>query len=245
MPETTDFGYQEIPKNEKNQRVGQVFSSVASHYDVMNDAMSLGVHRLWKRFTIDFCKIRQGETVIDVAGGSGDLTQRFAQLVGKTGHVVLTDINADMLHVGRTRLLNAGLTDVTYVQANAEALPFPDNTADCITIAFGLRNVTDKMAALSSMRRTLKPGGRLIILEFSHPTWPGLQRVYDAYSFHVLPQLGQWIAGDADSYRYLVESIRKHPHQEQLLALMQEAGLKACDHHNLSGGIVAVHRGYK
>ena len=243
---TTDFGYQQVPTGEKAARVRAVFDSVAGNYDLMNDLMSAGVHRLWKRFTLALANLRPGQRALDVAGGTGDLAAGMARAVGERGLVVLTDINAAMLERGRDRLLDEGLVgNVRCVQANAERLPFPDGSFDCVTIGFGLRNVTDKAAALAAMRRVLRPGGQLLVLEFSHPTAPGLKSLYDTYSFRVLPLLGQLVAGDAASYRYLAESIRMHPDQAALLKLMQAAGLEGCDYHNLSGGIVAVHRGYK
>ena len=244
--ETTHFGYQQVKREEKAGRVAGVFHSVADKYDVMNDLMSMGVHRLWKRTTIEMSGVRAGQRVLDIAGGTGDLAAKFAALVGDSGEVVLADINDSMLKVGRERLIDRGvLGNVEYVQANAEALPFPDNHFDCITIAFGLRNVTDKDAALRSMFRVLKPGGRLLVLEFSKPVLPGLAPVYDAYSFRLLPWMGKLVANDADSYRYLAESIRMHPGQEELLGMMQAAGFERCNYFNLSGGIVALHRGYK
>jgi demethylmenaquinone methyltransferase/2-methoxy-6-polyprenyl-1,4-benzoquinol methylase len=243
---STDFGFQRVPLADKTRRVRGVFDSVADNYDLMNDLMSAGAHRLWKRFTLALANLRTGQRALDLAGGSGDLAAGLARQVGAQGQVVLADINAAMLTRGRDRLLDEGLVgNVSYVQANAERLPFPDDSFDCITIGFGLRNVTDKPAALASMRRTLKPGGQLLVLEFSHPTLPALKPLYDAYSFRVLPLLGRWVAGDEASYRYLAESIRMHPNQEALLALMGAAGLEGCRYHNLSGGIVAVHRGYK
>ncbi len=243
---TTDFGYQEIPQQEKTQKVAEVFHSVASRYDVMNDLMSLGIHRLWKRFAIELTGVRAGQQVLDLAGGTGDLAQRLAGLVGEAGLVVLADINASMLKIGRERLINQGiLNNVAFVQANAECLPFPENSFDCVTIAFGLRNVTDKDAALHSMFQTLKPGGKCLILEFSKPTAPLLKPLYDAYSFNILPLLGKYIAKDEASYRYLAESIRRHPDQETLKKMMEQAGFERCDYHNLTGGIVALHRGFK
>lgn len=243
---TTDFGYQKVPLEEKAQRVAGVFHSVAAKYDVMNDLMSLGIHRLWKRYTIELSGVRRGQRVLDLAGGTGDLAQRFARMVGESGEVVLADINESMLRQGRDRLVDAGVVgNLRYVQANAEHLPFPDSYFDCITIAFGLRNVTDKQRALASMQRVLKPGGRVLVLEFSKPAVPGLKPLYDLYSFSVLPTLGRLVAGDASSYRYLAESIRMHPDQETLKSMMEEAGLERCEYHNLSGGIVALHRGYK
>jgi demethylmenaquinone methyltransferase/2-methoxy-6-polyprenyl-1,4-benzoquinol methylase len=243
---STDFGFQRVPRADKARRVRGVFDSVADNYDLMNDLMSAGAHRLWKRFTLALANLRPGQRALDVAGGTGDLALGMARRVGERGLVVLTDINAAMLARGRDRLIDAGvLENVRYVQANAERLPFPDSSFDCITIGFGLRNVTDKAAALTAMRRVLRPGGQLLVLEFSHPSAPGLKPLYDAYSFRVLPVIGKLVAGDAASYRYLAESIRMHPNQEALLKMMQEAGLEGCRYHNLSGGIVAVHRGYK
>jgi len=244
--DTTHFGYQKVKREEKAGKVAGVFHSVADKYDVMNDLMSLGIHRLWKRYTIEMSGVRAGQRVLDIAGGTGDLAAKFAALVGDAGEVVLADINDSMLKVGRERLIDRGVLDnVEYVQANAEALPFPSNHFDCITIAFGLRNVTDKSAALRSMFRVLKPGGRLLVLEFSKPVLPGLAPVYDAYSFKLLPLMGKLVANDAESYRYLAESIRMHPGQEELLTMMQAAGFERCAYFNLSGGIVALHRGYK
>jgi demethylmenaquinone methyltransferase/2-methoxy-6-polyprenyl-1,4-benzoquinol methylase len=244
--ETTHFGYQTVAADQKAGKVAGVFDSVADKYDVMNDLMSLGIHRLWKRFAISLAHLRPGERVLDLAGGTGDLTSRMLPRVGPDGWVVLSDINASMLGEGRKRLLDEGaFGNVAYAQLDAEQLPFPDNSFDCITIGFGLRNVTDQPRALAAMLRALKPGGRAIILEFSRPLAPGLQPVYDLYSFKVLPWLGQRVANDADSYRYLAESIRMHPDQETLLAMMQEAGFDRCQYFNLAGGIVAVHRGYK
>lgn len=243
---TTDFGYQQVPVAQKAAKVAEVFHRVAEKYDLMNDLMSFGIHRLWKRYTIDISQVRNGQKVLDVAGGTGDLTSALARKAGRTGEIWLADINASMLQAGRARLLDEGLWDnLHYVQANAECLPFPDNYFDCITIAFGLRNVTDKPAALRSMYRVLKPGGKLLILEFSKPVLPLFQKIYDSYSFNILPRLGDWIAKDAASYQYLVESIRQHPDQETLLGMMQAAGIEGCQYHNLSGGIVALHRGYK
>ena len=247
MPDdpSADFGFQRVPRDDKARRVRGVFDSVAGNYDLMNDLMSAGTHRLWKRFTLALANLRPGQRALDVAGGSGDLAAGMARQVGSRGLVVLSDINAAMLARGRDRLIDAGFVDsVAYVQADAERLPFPDSTFDCITIGFGLRNVTDKSAALACMRRALKPGGQLLVLEFSRPA-PALKPLYDAYSFRVLPLLGRWVAGDEASYRYLAESIRMHPDQETLLRMLQEAGLEGCRYHNLSGGIVAVHRGYK
>ncbi len=244
--ESTHFGYQTVAAGEKARKVAGVFDSVANQYDVMNDLMSLGVHRLWKRFAVDLAHLRPGERVLDLAGGTGDLTSRMLPLVGSGGLVVLSDINASMLGEGRKRLLDEGaVRTVTYAQVDAEQLPFPDNTFDCITIGFGLRNVTDQPRALAAMLQALKPGGRAIILEFSQPLAPGLKPVYDLYSFKVLPLLGKLVVNDADSYRYLAESIRMHPDQETLLQMMQDAGFERCQYFNLASGIVAVHRGYK
>lgn len=244
--QTTDFGYQEVPLAEKAQRVRAVFESVAGNYDLMNDLMSGGAHRLWKRFTLSQTGLRPGHRALDVAGGTGDLAAGMAAQVGDSGLVVLTDINAAMLSEGRDALTDRGLVgNVRYSLANAERLPFPDASFDCVTIGFGLRNVTDKQAALQSMARVLKPGGQLLILEFSHPTAPGLKPIYDAYSFSVLPWLGKMVAKDEASYRYLAESIRRFPNQDSLVGMMQSAGLENCRYHNLSGGIVALHRGYK
>ena len=241
-----DFGYERVSWREKERRVRGVFDSVAGNYDRMNDLMSAGAHRIWKRFTLSLTNLRPGQRALDVAGGTGDLAAGLARQVGDHGLVVLSDINPSMLERGRDRLLNEGfVANVQCVQANAERLPFAAGSFDCITIGFGLRNVTDKAAALASMCRALKPGGQLLVLEFSHPKVPVLQPLYDAYSFHVLPFLGRMVAGDEASYRYLAESIRKHPDQEALLALMSDAGLEGCRYHNLAGGIVAVHRGYR
>jgi demethylmenaquinone methyltransferase / 2-methoxy-6-polyprenyl-1,4-benzoquinol methylase len=242
----THFGFQEIPVADKARRVGQVFSSVAGRYDLMNDLMSFGIHRLWKRFTLSQTGLKPGQIALDVAGGTGDLTLGLARQVTESGQVMLADINAAMLENGRRRLVDAGIAgNVQYVLADVENLPFPDKYFDCITIAFGLRNVTRKDAALVSMYRVLKPGGRLLILEFSKPTAPGLKPVYDFYSFKVLPKIGKLVAGDEASYRYLAESIRMHPDQEALKSMMQDVGFEHCSHFNLSGGIVALHRGYR
>ena len=244
--DTTHFGYRTVETDQKADMVADVFHSVAAKYDLMNDVMSMGIHRLWKRYTINCSGVRRGQRVLDLAGGTGDLTAKFSRLVGETGEVVLADINESMLKMGREKLRNIGIIgNVSYVQANAEALPFPDNSFDCITIAFGLRNVTDKDKALRSMYRVLKPGGRLLVLEFSKPVLEPLNKVYDAYSFHIMPRMGQLIAGDAESYRYLAESIRMHPDQETLKAMMEDAGFENTTYHNLTGGIVALHRGYK
>ena len=244
--DTTDFGFERVKTAEKAGRVREVFDSVAAQYDLMNDLMSGGLHRLWKRFTIELSAVRSGQTVLDIAGGTGDLAAKFSKLVGADGKVILADINAAMLSVGRDRLIDRGaLSNIDVVQADAQFLPFDDNSIDCITIAFGLRNVTDKAKALRSMHRVLKPGGRVLVLEFSKPTSPLLSKVYDAYSFSALPAMGKLITDDGDSYRYLAESIRKHPDQESLLEMVEDAGFVDCRYHNMTGGIVAVHRGIK
>jgi demethylmenaquinone methyltransferase/2-methoxy-6-polyprenyl-1,4-benzoquinol methylase len=238
-----DFGYEQVAAEEKAGRVRGVFDSVASRYDLMNDLMSSGMHRLWKRFTLSQTGLRPGQRALDVAGGTGDLALGMARQVGPTGRVILSDINWEMLSRGRDRLLDEGLAgNVAAVQANAERLPFADASFDCVTIGFGLRNVTDKPKALASMRRVLRPGGRLLVLEFSHPA-AGLKPFYDLYSFSVLPALGRLVAGDAASYRYLAESIRMFPDQPALAAMMREAGLEDCRWHNLTGGVVALHVG--
>ena len=243
---TTHFGFQQVDWQDKQRRVRGVFDSVANKYDVMNDVMSFGIHRLWKRFTLELSGVRKGQRVLDLAGGTGDLAGRFARMVGPEGEVVLADINAAMLENGRARLLDAGIAgNLRFVQANAESLPFPDNHFDCVSIAFGLRNVTDKDAALRSMYRVLKPGGRLLVLEFSKPRVPGLAPVYDLYSFRILPMMGKLIANDSASYQYLAESIRMHPDQDTLRDMLADAGFEDCSYHNLSGGIVALHRGFK
>ena len=243
---TTHFGYQAVPESQKAQKVAEVFHSVAAKYDLMNDLMSAGIHRIWKRIAIELSGARPGNHILDIAGGTGDLTRQFSRIVGPTGEVVLADINASMLKVGRDRLLDKGVAgNIQFVQADAEKLPFPDNHFDVVTIAFGLRNVTHKEAALSSMLRVLKPGGRLLVLEFSKPTHALLSKLYDAYSFKVLPTMGKLITQDADSYRYLAESIRMHPDQETLKAMMQSAGFERVTYHNMTGGIVALHRGIK
>lgn len=244
--DTTHFGFQQVPLEEKVHKVADVFHSVASKYDLMNDLMSFGIHRLWKRFTIERSGVRRGQRVLDLAGGTGDLASKFARLVGAEGKVVLSDINASMLEQGRQRLTDEGIVgNVEYVQANAECLPFPDNYFDCITMAFGLRNVTDKESALRSIFRVLKPGGRALILEFSKPVTPGLSSVYDLYSFKILPKIGKLVTNDEASYQYLAESIRMHPDQQTLKQMMQEAGFEKCDFNNMTGGIVALHSGYK
>lgn len=243
---TTHFGFQQVPVGDKQRKVADVFHSVASRYDLMNDLLSGGVHRLWKRFTIEVSGVRAGHRVLDIAGGTGDLAYKFSRLVGTEGLVVLADINASMLNVGRDRLIDRGAVgNVTFAQANAESLPFPDNTFDCITIAFGLRNVTDKDKALRSMLRVLKPGGRLLVLEFSKPNNPLLAKAYDAYSFHAMPVIGKIVTNDADSYRYLAESIRMHPDQNTLKNMMDDAGFSECEFYNMTGGVVALHKGVK
>lgn len=244
--DTTHFGYKTVAKEEKAQKVAEVFHSVASKYDIMNDLMSGGIHRLWKQFTIEASCARKGHKILDIAGGTGDLAAKFSKIVGKEGQVILSDINNSMLCVGRDKLTDKGIAgNIQYVQANAECLPFPDNYFNCITIAFGLRNVTDKDMALRSMYRILKPGGRLLVLEFSKPTNDLLEKVYDIYSFKVLPKIGEIVADDAESYQYLAESIRMHPNQETLKQMMLDAGFDHCDYHNMTGGIVALHKGLK
>lgn len=244
--EKTHFGYREVDREEKAGMVAEVFDSVASRYDVMNDLMSAGVHRLWKRFTLELSGVRRGNRVLDIAGGTGDLAAKFAPMVGADGEVVLADINASMLSVGRDRLIDRGTPgNLYFVQADAQYLPFPDDYFDCITIAFGLRNVTDKDLALRSMLRILKPGGRLLVLEFSKPQNPLLSRAYDAYSFGLIPFMGRLVTGDSESYQYLAESIRMHPDQETLRQMMEDAGFTRCDFNNMTGGVVAVHRGVK
>lgn len=244
--DSTHFGFKTVAKEQKANMVAGVFHSVAGKYDLMNDVMSFGIHRLWKRYTIDCSGVRPGQKVLDLAGGTGDLAAKFARIVGPTGEVVLADINDSMLRVGRDKLRDMGIVgNVSYVQADAEKLPFEDNTFDLITIAFGLRNVTDKDAALRSMLRVLKPGGRLLVLEFSKPEAEMLSKAYDLYSFHIMPRMGEFIAKDKDSYQYLAESIRMHPDQETLKDMMTDAGFENVEYHNLTGGIVALHRGFK
>ncbi|HZP64694.1 MAG TPA: bifunctional demethylmenaquinone methyltransferase/2-methoxy-6-polyprenyl-1,4-benzoquinol methylase UbiE [Rudaea sp.] len=246
MEDTTHFGYREVPTPEKAKLVGRVFTSVAARYDLMNDLMSLGIHRLWKRWFVETSGVRAGDAVLDLAGGTGDIAALLLPRVGREGSVVLGDINAAMLRTGRDRLLDRGFVgNLHYAQLNAEALPFPDASFDAVTIAFGLRNVTDKTRALAEMQRVLKPGGRALILEFSTVRSEFLKPLYDFHSFEVLPRLGAAIAGDAESYRYLAESIRRHPDQQTLKAMMETAGFSAVDVRNLSAGIVAIHRGYK
>ena len=244
--DSTHFGFKTVPKGEKQKHVRGVFDSVADNYDIMNDVMSLGIHRIWKRFTVDISGVRAGEQVLDLAGGTGDLGLQLARKVGPKGMLVLSDINAAMLGHGRERMIDKGqIGNVRFAQANAEVLPFADNSFDCITIGFGLRNVTDKDKALASMYRVLKPGGRLLVLEFSKPTVPGLDKLYDEYSFRFLPMMGRIVANDEESYRYLAESIRMHPDQDTLKGMMETAGFDRCQYYNLTGGIVALHRGYK
>ncbi|MCE7032062.1 bifunctional demethylmenaquinone methyltransferase/2-methoxy-6-polyprenyl-1,4-benzoquinol methylase UbiE [Lysobacter sp. GX 14042] len=242
---TTHFGFRDVPKGDKQKLVGQVFSSVAGNYDLMNDLMSLGIHRAWKRYFVATSQVRRGDRVLDLAGGTGDIAALLRPRVGEAGSIVLGDINGEMLRVGRDRMLDRGRVDgFEYVQCNAESLPFPDASFDLVTMAFGLRNVTDKDAALREIRRVLKVGGQARVLEFSEvkPEW--FRPVYDFHSFQVLPRLGRLFAGDEDSYRYLAESIRKHPPQEELKAMMEAAGLERCSYRNLSAGICAVHTGY-
>jgi len=242
----THFGFQEVAENDKQGMVKGVFRAVASNYDVMNDAMSMGVHRAWKWFAVAQSGVQAGDRVLDLAAGSGDLSLKFADKVGDEGQVIVTDINEAMLEEGRKRLTDAGVAgNVNYCLVNAESLPFEDNRFDCISISFGLRNVTRKEVALASMQRCLKPGGRVIILEFSQPTNETFRKVYDAYSFNVIPKLGEMISNDRDSYQYLVESIRKHPPQEELKQMMLDAGFDRVRYHNLTGGVVALHIGYK
>jgi len=240
---TTDFGYQQVPEGEKAKRVGAVFASVASRYDLMNDLMSLGLHRAWKRFALEMSGVREGSKVLDVASGSGDLAAAFAKRAGATGEVWMTDINAAMLKVGRDKVIDAGVF-APLALADAEKLPFRSGTFDCVSVAFGLRNMTHKELALAEMARVAKPGGRVLVLEFSRP-WKPLARAYDAYSFSVLPALGKYVARDEAAYRYLAESIRMHPDQETLKSMMQSAGLERVDYFNLAAGVVALHRGFK
>lgn len=243
---TTHFGYKEIPVAEKADEVAKVFHSVASKYDLMNDLMSFGIHRLWKRFTIDKSGVRKGHKVLDLAGGTGDLALKFSRIVGDTGQVILSDINSSMLQAGRDRLIDNGIiNNVDYVQADAECLPFANDSFNCVTIAFGLRNVTNKEAALAEMCRVTKPGGRTLVLEFSKPQTEIINKVYDAYSFNVLPKIGKLVTNDENSYQYLAESIRMHPDQETLKTMMQDAGFDEVNYHNLTDGIVALHIGYK
>ena len=242
----TDFGFQQVPTEEKVARVSEVFHSVAPQYDLMNDLMSFGMHRFWKKFAIMQTQLKPGDHALDLAGGTGDLTKLLLQKVGEKGHVTLSDINSSMLQAGRARLTDCNyLNNVDYVQADAEQLPFPDNSFDGVTISFGLRNITNKENALAEMYRVLKPGKKLIVLEFSKPKYSFLNKLYDNYSFKIIPKLGEWIAKDKESYQYLVESIRMHPDQETLLKLIEQVRFEKCGYHNLSGGIVALHYGYK
>ncbi len=246
MEDKTHFGYQTVETGKKKELVGEVFDSVADRYDIMNDLMSFGVHRLWKRFTINQTGVRAGQTVLDLAGGTGDLAAKLHQRVGSKGTVVLSDINQSMLANGRDRMINDGIVgNMQYALADAEQLPFAESSFHCVTMAFGLRNVTNKQRAIESIFSTLKPGGRLLVLEFSKPVLPLLSKAYDAYSFTALPAMGKLVANDADSYRYLAESIRKHPDQDSLLCMMEKAGFERCEYHNLTGGIVALHKGFK
>jgi demethylmenaquinone methyltransferase/2-methoxy-6-polyprenyl-1,4-benzoquinol methylase len=243
---TTHFGFETVATGEKAGRVRQVFDSVANKYDLMNDLMSFGVHRLWKRQAIELSGVRKGQRVLDLAAGTGDLSARFSGLVGHEGQVIFSDINAAMLNQGRDRMADEGrIGNLNYVQADAQYLPFPDDYFDCVTIGFGLRNVTDKQLALDAIFRVVKPGGRLLVLEFSKPTSKPLEKAYDLYSFSLLPKIGKLVTNDEESYRYLAESIRMHPDQETLKGMMQQAGFERCDYYNLTGGIEAIHRGYK
>ncbi|HEY9135202.1 MAG TPA: bifunctional demethylmenaquinone methyltransferase/2-methoxy-6-polyprenyl-1,4-benzoquinol methylase UbiE [Pseudomonadales bacterium] len=243
---TTHFGYQEVDLEEKEKKVGEVFHSVAARYDLMNDLMSMGIHRLWKRFTIELSAARRGQTILDLAGGTGDLALQFSKIIGEEGQIVLADINASMLNTGRDKVIDSGgSNNIVFTQANAECLPFADNSFNCVTMAFGLRNVTDKDKALASINRVLKPGGRLLVLEFSKPRNKLFSKIYDTYSFSVLPKIGKLVAHDEDSYQYLAESIRMHPDQETLKHMMENAGFEQCSYHNLTGGIVALHKGIK
>ncbi len=243
---TTHFGFEQVETKDKVRKVRGVFDSVASNYDVMNDLMSFGIHRVWKKVAIQLANVRKGDKILDLAGGTGDLAILFEKRVGKEGSIVLADINSEMLRTGRDRLIDKGLVgNIRYAQVNAECLPFEDNSFDCVSIAFGLRNVTNKDAALRSMLRVLKPGGRVIVLEFSHPVDKITEKVYDFYSFKLLPKIGAVVAKDEASYRYLAESIRMHPKQDELKKMMEDAGLERCEYFNMNQGIVAVHRGYK
>ena len=243
MPNTTDFGFQQVPEDEKERRVAGVFDSVASRYDLMNDLMSAGLHRYWKRFTVEQSLVRPGDRVLDVAGGTGDLARLFLERVGERGEVVLTDVNGAMLALGRDRLIDEGKL-APVVQCDGERLPFGSSSFDCVSVGFGLRNMTHKPLALAEMHRVLRPGGRLLVLEFSQ-VWKPLAPLYDLYSFQVLPRLGAAVAGDAASYRYLAESIRKHPPQEALASMMRDAGFERVSYRNLSAGIVAIHSGWR
>ncbi len=242
----THFGFESVAWNEKEEKVAQVFHSVAKNYDLMNDLMSLGIHRLWKRFAVSLSHVRPGHCVLDLAGGSGDLTRLLSEKVGEKGQVILADINWAMMHVGRDRLLDAGLyQNIQFVQGNAQRLPFADDSFHCLTMGFGLRNVTDKEEALREMHRVCKPGGQLMVLEFSTPNLLGLKPIYDWYSFNILPKIGALFAKDEASYQYLAESIRMHPNQTTLKAMIEDAGFEDCHYHNFNGGIVALHIAYK
>jgi len=244
--QTTHFGFETVPAAEKARRVADVFHTVASRYDLMNDLMSFGLHRLWKQYTLSTSPVRSGQKVLDVAGGTGDLAKGFLKKVGNTGSVYLADINNSMLKTGRDKLLNQGFfQNLYYIQTNAENLSFKDNYFDCVSVGFGLRNVTDKEKALASIFRVLKPGGCLLVLEFSHPSLPLLNKLYEKYSFSFLPELGEWITGSADSYRYLVESIQRHPDQAALKNMILNSGFDQCDYTNLTGGVVCLHSAYK
>ena len=242
----THFGYKTVKAADKANLVADVFHSVANRYDLMNDLMSFGIHRLWKRYAIELASVREGQTILDLAAGTGDLAKLMAPKVGKSGKIILSDINDSMLMVGRDRMTDSGfIGNIEYVQANAESLPFKDKQFDCVTLAFGLRNVTDKDAALRSIYRVLKPGGRLLVLEFSKPTHSLLEKVYDEYSFKILPKIGGLVTDDEESYKYLAESIRMHPDQQTLKSMFLDAGFEQCDIHNLTGGVVALHRGFR
>ena len=243
---TTHFGFEQVPVEEKATKVADVFRSVAGKYDLMNDLMSVGIHRLWKRYAVNLSGVRAGQSVLDVAGGTGDLTLKFSKIVGEKGKVLLLDINESMLKIGRDKLIDAACSnEVFYTLGDAQNLPFPDNTFDCITIAFGLRNVTDKEMALRSMYRILKSGGRLLILEFSEPSSAFLKKTYDFYSFKLLPKIGKFVANDSQSYQYLAESIRMHPDQTTLKNMMVQANFSDTEYYNMTGGIVCLHRGFK
>ena len=245
MDKTTHFGYKEVLTEDKEKLVKGVFDSVASNYDLMNDVMSFGVHRLWKQYAIDIANVKKGDAILDLASGTGDLIKLYHKKIGNSGRIVSSDINEAMLDEGKRNLINSGVLGIEFVQANAEKLPFEDNSFDLVSIAFGLRNVTDKDKALSEMCRVLKPGGILIVLEFSKTTNPVLEKIYDAYSFNLIPKFGSWFAGDEDSYQYLAESIRKHPDQETLKQMIIDAGFDMCEYQNLTGGVVAIHKGIK
>jgi len=243
--EQIDFGYQTVDKDKKEEKVAEVFHSVASKYDVMNDVMSFGIHRLWKRTMIELTGARKGQKALDLAGGTGEIAMKVAKRVGDSGHVVLSDINSSMLEEGKKRVINSGfINNISFELINAEEIPFPDNTFDLVTISFGLRNVTDKLKALKEMQRVIKPGGRLVVMEFSKTSNPALTKLYDFYSFSALPFMGKVIANDEESYRYLAESIRMHPDQETMKSMMLEAGFDEVEYKNLTGGIVAIHRGF-